>query len=96
MGNKLANGGQGTPPGKLISWFRASRDGWKGKCAEAKRDLKASRVQGQRRAQSSSKWKEVAKEAQREAQAAKARIAELEERVAELEAAQKKSSAAMR
>lgn len=54
-----------SPVRKLVSFFRSSRDGWKAKCHESKRNNK--RLSNQVRAveRSRDRWKQIAKSERR-------------------------------
>ena len=67
-----------SPPHKLNAFFYAGREKWKAKALEAKRQLKAARIQSERRAESRDGWREAAKTAQREAREAKLKLVEAE------------------
>ena len=66
-----------SPVSKLLKFFRASRDGWKAKCQEAKRQNK--KLVNQTRAVEKSRehWKQVAQTAQQEARRLQREVEEL-------------------
>jgi len=78
MGCDTSNGRWKSPPHKLIAFFFAGREKWKAKAQEAKRQLKASRIQSERRGESRDRWRDAAMKAQNEAREAKARLLEAE------------------
>jgi hypothetical protein len=55
-----------SPVGKLVKFFRRSRDGWKAKCQEAKRTNKKLANQTRAVEKSREQWKEIAQTAQQQ------------------------------
>ena len=53
-----------SPTGKLLKFFMRSRDGWKAKCQQAKRENKKLANQVRAVEKSRNHWKQVAKQAQ--------------------------------
>ncbi len=51
-----------SPTRKLLSFFQRSRDGWKGKCAEAKAKVKRLRNRTEQLTASRERWKRCAEE----------------------------------
>lgn len=66
-----------TPRKKLLRFFMRSRDGWKEKCQEARKQRKLMANQVRAVEKSRKRWRTLAEEGQR-------RVAELEAEVAEL------------
>ena len=50
-----------SPVRKLVRFFRSSRDGWKGKCQESKRNNKKLSNQVRAVERSRDRWKQIAK-----------------------------------
>lgn len=51
-----------SPPHKLLSFFKASRDGWKEKCGRRKTDQKRLKNQVNALCRSRDRWKELAQQ----------------------------------
>jgi len=69
-----------SPITKLVTFFRKSRDGWKAKCQQAKRQNKLLGNQVRAVEKSREHWKETAREARR-------RVRELERELEDLKCA---------
>ena len=78
-------------PWRALAWsFHKSRENWKRKYAEVKRDIKRSRNEARDLRKSREGWKEKAKAFQTENKSLQARVAELQARLARQELAAEK------
>ena len=67
-----------SPMQKLVRFFERSRDGWKQKCVEVRRELKLAHNQIRAVEKSREFWRGKAKQAAQDARAAKAEVEQLQ------------------
>jgi hypothetical protein len=71
-----------SPVSKLLAFFRKSRDRWKAKCQQAKRDSKLLANQVRAVEKSRDHWKQATQQARREATAYRRELEALKRRAA--------------